>query len=670
MQGYSLTAPEFHLTQALFRSTVREFVSRARSGSLSEELTRMLVRDSAPPSSGEMASWDASLLAFAELVASDEAMLASDIFVEFLMPLSARRCDVLLTGRNRLDQRTAVIVELKQWSVVQPGPYREHVRIGLEVRLHPSEQVKRYVTHLQNFHTAFHREAAEGVALYGCAWLHNLSSKPSIALLRDRTQFGPVLDDFRIFTAGDSGELLHYLAAVLLPGPAEATTTAVLAGHAAPSAKLLDLVVQTIQQRHEWNLLDEQRTVYWAVRDAVQKAKDTGQKRVVLVRGGPGTGKSVLAIQLLADAARQGWKVVHATGSKAFQTVLQAQTLELANPILKRLFGVRYKRQLPVQNLFTTFAEVAKSSDGGVNDRIDLMVGDEAHRLWEHRRMKYPNGKVVWLTEKPMVREVINASLVSVFFLDDNQAVRRGEIGHSKLIEQHATEMGVEVVRFELDAQFRCAGSDSYLRWVESLFDFAPGNDLEWKRAGAYECELGANAAQIAEHLRLQRNLGYKCRMLAGYCWKWSKPSAIGELPRDLTDPRFGGWSGAWIEKTGKDLEPEQHQYFLWATRDSHAEQVGSIYSVQGFEFDHVGVIWGEDLVRRNGEWIAQLEKNKDGTFKKELGKDGDAVKMLKQVYRVLLTRGMRGTAMTILDEETRIYVQSRLSEYAVRRMA
>lgn len=656
------------MPQSLFHSSVSDFVERVESGSLHVELDHAMAREGSVAAPAEVTSWDRSLLAFAKALATAPKLLHSDVFVEFMMPLSAKRCDILLSGRNPVDGATAVIVELKQWSHVQAGPYREHVRIGQDVRLHPSEQVKRYVTHLQHFHTAFHRGEAGVVKLFGCAWLHNLKATPSLTLLRDRSQFGPVLDDFKVFAADDQGALTTYLEACLLPGPAEPTTISIRAGKSAPSAKLLDLIVDTIEQRHEWNLLDEQRTVYWAVRDAVQKAKDTGEKRVVLVRGGPGTGKSVLAIQLLADAARQGWRVVHATGSKAFQTVLQAQTLELANPMLKRLFGARYKRELPVQSLFTTFAEVARSSDKREgHNRIDLMVGDEAHRLWEHRRMKYPNGKVKWLTDKPMVREVIDASLVSVFFLDDNQSVRRGEVGHSRLIEEHAHAIGVPVTRFDLDAQFRCAGSDSYIRWVEGLFNYREGNDLEWLDAGSYDCMVARDAADVAERLQHLRSTGYKCRMLAGYCWKWSKPTGIGELPHDLTDPRFGGWSGAWIEKTGKDLDPEQHQYFLWATRDSHAEQVGSIYSVQGFEFDYVGVIWGEDLVWRGDRWVAQLDKNKDGTFKKELGMDGDAVTMLKQVYRVLLTRGMRGTMLTILDQETRMHVESRLAEYAPR---
>ncbi len=362
---------------------------------------------------------------------------------------------------------------------------------------------------------------------------------------------------------------------------------------------------------------------------------------------------------------------VHATGSKAFQTVLRGRTLKQAAMLLEGSFGKRKKKDMPVAGIFTTFIEVARA---GVEHpgEIELMVADEAHRLWEHRRIKYPNGMVKWLTDTPMVREVIDASLVSVFFLDDNQSVRAGEIGRSQLIEDHATAMGIPVERFELDEQFRCAGSDSYIRWVEGLFGFNGDNDLSWRQDREYAFRIEATPRAIADRLSMETSGGKRCRMVAGYCWKWSKPHALtNEQPHDLIDPRFDGWSAPWIEKTGQSLEPELNQYYLWATDESKRGQVGSIYSVQGFEFDYVGVIWGEDLVRRGGKWVAQLDKNKDGAFKKEITiSKGDAVQMLLNVYRVLLTRGMKGTFLTVLDEETRAYVNERLAFQYQRKLA
>jgi DUF2075 family protein len=151
--------------------------------------------------------------------------------------------------------------------------------------------------------------------------------------------------------------------------------------------------------------------------------------------------------------------------------------------------------------------------------------------------------------------------------------------------------------------------------------------------------------------------------MVAGFCWKWSKPEGHGGLVRDVNDPRFGGWSAPWIEKSDQHAKSNNHRYYKWATDALYAGQIGSIYSVQGFEFDYIGIIFGEDLVIRNGEWTSNLNKNKDSTFKFELKSSGEsATEKLRNVYRVLLTRGMQGTFVFFLDEETRHFFEKMLT--------
>ncbi|GDX78293.1 ATP-binding protein [Deltaproteobacteria bacterium] len=657
---------EAPMPRSFYRAPVRRFVDDARLDVLHAELEKAAATAHSEAGAAEITSWRNSLSALATVLDTPE-LTASEIFIELAMPIGPQRCDALLTGRNAFGEATAVLIELKQWGWARRGPYPEHVVVsgkgGDHARPHPGAQLRGYVTHMRHFHTAFHADSPDQVQLEGVAWLHNMEPGPSLDLLRSAPDY-PLLDAYPIFGKDDAPKLAAYLRSRLLPGPSADVADRVETAPTAPSHKLLDLVVQTITHQHEWNLLDTQLTVYWAIRHAVQVAKHSGVPRVIIVRGGPGTGKSVLAIQLLAEAARQHWVVVHATGSKAFQTVLRGRTLKQAGSLLESSFGKRKKKDMPVADIFTTFVEVARAGVAHPGE-IDLMVADEAHRLWEHRRIKYPNGMVKWLTDAPMVREVISASKVSAFFLDDNQSVRAGEIGRSQLIEDHAKAMGIEVERFELDEQFRCAGSDSYLRWVEGLFDLRPGNDLAWRQDREYTLRLAATPKEMSDRLSMETSAGRRCRIVAGYCWKWSKPDPLtGEQPHDLIDARFGGWSAPWIEKTGQGLAPELNQYYLWATDESKRGQVGSIYSVQGFEFDYVGVIWGEDLVRRNGKWVFQPDKNKDGAFKKEIrnSKGSDAVQMLLNVYRVLLTRGMKGTFLTVLDDETRAYVEERLA--------
>jgi hypothetical protein len=651
------------VSRYLYANTLSGFLADLRSDRLVDALrVRYEELRGESVSGSEMEAWKNSLPALGHVLAS-ESFAGAEIIVELFMPLDGRRCDALLTGRSQEGVDAAVVVELKQWSAFAPSHLPEHVHAGGRQELHPSFQVRGYVETLKHYHSAFTDDGGVIIEIHGCAFLHNMKRTSSHAQhLRDSSVFGSVPHDQPIFFTDEHKALESWLARRLCGGSGEATAARVKRGEYLPSPKLLDNLVETVKGTHEWKLLDVQRTVYWSIRSAVQIARDSGSPRVIVVHGGPGTGKSVLALQLLADAARQKWVVAHATGSKAFQTVLQAKTLDFSQSMMKRIHNAKYKNQMPVNQLFTTFAEVARVGASG-EARFDLVVCDESHRLWEHRRMKYPNGTIKWLTDTSMVEELIRASRVTAFFLDDNQSVRSGEIGRAERIVSTAQRLGIPVESFHLDAQFRCAGSESYIAWVEHLFGHRTVNDLEWLAHQAYTVRLWPSMPSMDAHLRGLLGEGARVRLVAGYCWHWSKPDANGTLTADLRDKRFGAWSGSWIAKTDQHLPALQHRYYRWATDPDAYDEVGSIYSVQGFEFDHVGVIWGEDLVWRTDRWVVQLDSNKDGTFKKELTKDGgDPVEKLLNVYRVLLTRGMKSTHLFILDDETRRHVEQRLS--------
>lgn len=665
---------ELPVADALYRKSLQAFINDVSSSALVPALLESAQRESLAVGDSERGAWRRSLAALAEVLDRPELLRAgAEIFVELFMPGCSRRCDVLLTGRKATGEDSAVLVELKQWSEARLGPYEEHVVVFGKVELHPSAQARDYATHLQQLHSAFSAPGAAPFHIAPCAFLHNLTDLRTINLLQDRQKFGVVVDIAPVFTAQSTEAFAGWLGARLLPGPGDVAATRIATGRRLPSPKLLDLLAQTIQGQASWQLLDVQKTAFFMIQSAVHDARnrdaaDMDGRRVIVVRGGPGSGKSVLAIQLLAYAAKNHWRIAHATGSKAFQTVLQGQTESFAAPLLRSVFGVRYKNQLPLREMFSTFAEVARygAEKAEKDGPLDLVVADEAHRLWERRIRKAPSGTLLWRSETPMIDEVLRASRVCAFFLDDNQSVRPGEIGRAAVIVEAAQRLGVQVEQIDLDVQFRCSGSQSYINWVDGLLGMHDGQDLTWREYGGYELTLRRDMAGVSEQLDQWSREGLTCRVIAGYCWRWSKKLSEN-LVHDVKDPRFGGWSGPWIEKTGKELKPLDHQYFKWATDPAYRAQVGSIYSVQGFEFDRVIVIWGDDLVRRGDRWVAQLDKNKDGTFKRDLRESGaDPVEKLRNIYRVLLTRGMQATELLVLDPETRAYVAARLQHQAV----
>ena len=641
-------------TVALYRGSLAKFLDDVDANTLVPTLTaRFLELEGRAPSEGEVTAWRRSLPAMADVLRAPAFALAH-LFVELRMPLNGRRCDVLLTGRAVDGTPSAVVVELKQWQQVGRSALPEDVAIGSSSRQHPSAQVRDYTQFLAHYHSAF---VEGGVALAGCAYLHDMTHAGSIQLLRDPIAFGSLPHDYPLFVKHERPALAAWLSERLAAGDGAEAAHAIATARPRPSEKLLDMVVDTVQGTSEWRLLDEQRRASMLITTAVEIARSTKRKTVVGVKGGPGTGKSVLAVQLLAHAARKHWRVVHASGSQAFQVNLQARTVTFARDLMRRVYGARFRKDLPVAELFCTFADVAKLGEADV---LDLVVADEAHRLWDYRKVKW-QGFTKLLSSTPMIEEVIRATLVSAFFLDDHQSVRAGEIGRASVIEETAKRMGVDVVTVDLALQFRCNGSESYIRWVDGLLGFGDAGDLAWRRYGGYDLTLETSMPDTIARLHALRAERQTCRVVAGYCWRWNNP--IGStLPHDVTDPRFDGWSGPWIERTEQSLKPTEHRYFRWATDDACFEQVGSIYSVQGFEFDHVAVVMGEDLVWRGDRWVANLDRNHDTAFKRDVrGDPSSACEKIRSVYRVLMTRGMRGTSLFVLDEETRAHIASRL---------
>lgn len=640
----------------LYLATVGEFIDDARNDRIAPALLQNYLREEGhEPSPEQQEAWKKSSAALAEAL-DDPSLRHVGLFLELRMPLCNRRCDVLLVGRGVDGQPRAVVVELKQWGHVSGAAGSLQVVRNRTVDLHPSQQAQDYANILSHFHSAFTRK---GMKIQSCAYLHNLTDQRSISILRNPTAFGHLPKDTPLFLRGEEHALRDHLEQAVGGDSCPELRDWIVQGVPEPSPKLLDQVVATIQGTEEWTLIDEQRRAFDTILEAVKEARSTGKKSVVIVRGGPGTGKSVLAIQLLGYAAKNHWTVVHSTGSKAFQTVLRGKTQAFSSELMKKLHNVKTKNKLPVENLFSTFAQVAETATNPQKP-FDLIVGDEAHRLWDFRRSTWRQRHKP-LSDIPLVEELISVAKVTAFFLDDNQAVRASEIGRSEYIIEHARRLGIEPILVDLNIQFRCNGSASYVEWIDHTLGFAERSTLAWydpkEDVPEYDFRIFDSPREMQEALQRKREQGFRARLVAGFCWPWSEPLPTGGLVHDLQDPRFRGWSAPWIEKTGQNLPPLKNQYYKWATEptDEYFNQVGSIYSVQGFEFDYVGVIFGEDLVWEGTEWAVDLDKSEDRTFKTNVKDDPrDALEKLRSVYRVLLTRGMRGTYVCFLDRKSR----------------
>jgi DUF2075 family protein len=584
-----------------------------------------------PPDS-EIKAWQNSLDAMCTVLR--EAPLDDHgILLEYQLPLSSKRLDCMVTGRDRHRRASAVVVELKQWEGVTPSAVEECVTVfvGGRVRdvLHPSRQVGQYQQYLEDCHAAF---APGGVELASCAYLHNLRYNPTNELYHQR--HAELLEKYPLFSGDRAAELSQYLLQRLDGGDGMPVLATVAESKYQASKKLLDHTAAMIKGQRVFVLLDEQLVVFNAVLGQVMKSVADGTKAVILVRGGPGTGKSVIALNLVGALCGKGFDAHHATGSKAF------------TGNMRKIVGARAGIQFKFFNNYGT-AEP---------DSIDALVLDEAHRLrpLSHDRWTPAARR----TGSPQVKELITAARVGVFFIDDLQIVRPGEIGSSALIRDAAAELDVPLHEFELEAQFRCNGSDAFIGWVDNTLQIRKTANVMWDSTDQFEFRIVDSVEELEKRLRRRQSDGFTARLTAGYCWKWSVPTATGELARDV---KIGAWSMPWNARPDEGkLAAGIPKSIYWASDPRGINQVGCVYTAQGFEFDYCGVIFGRDLRfdAAGGHWIGDPSESRDPV----VSRSADAfIDLVKNTYRVLLTRGLKGCYVFFQDDATKAFVRSRI---------
>ena len=587
---------------------------------------QMTIRTGSRPSPSERRSWERSIPALrADLISAGLADV--EMLFEYQLPLTSKRADVVLAGQHPTTGGPSyLVVELKQWSHAERFEDSDTlVRIeqyGERPVTHPVLQVRHYCDYLLGFTAVL---AEEPSSLAGVAYLHNATDGGVNDLFRlPGNQLGSV------FTGQRRSEFQDFLRSRFVEGQSGAPyADALLSSRIAPSKQLLAVAADEVQRREMFVLLDEQLDAFNYVMHAVERARRSDTKTVVIVSGGPGSGKSVIALSLMGKLARQGRTVMHATGSRSF-----TQTL-------RKVAGARAPQVQKMFQYFNSFMAAEPNS-------LDAVILDEAHRIRETSASRWT--KAALRSGRPPIEELVDVARVPVFLLDEFQVVRPGEQGTVADIETHAEARGIPVEKIDLDSQFRCGGSKAYLLWVKRLLGLKPGAPIEWIGDPHFDVEVVDSPAEMASSLETRIANGYSGRIAAGYCWPWSDPLPDGTLVRDV---QIGEWSRPWNLKGDRSVGGAPAAA-LWATDPAGISQVGCVYTAQGFEYDYAGVIIGPDLVWRDKGWTMVRSANKDPDFRNRTKVDDSlADRLIRNVYKVLLTRGMRGVAIYAVDPQT-----------------
>lgn len=579
----------------------------------------------------EMQSWKHSLLEMAKVLGDEEIPDDAGVAIEYQLPQSAKRIDFVITGEDALARTKVMIIELKQWSESRRSDKdaivwaRRGGRAGEREGTHPSYQAWSYAAYLQDFNTAVQDG---GMTLQPCAYLHNHPRDGEI----DHPHYRAHLERAPLFLARERAKLQAFIREHVRHGDRKGALYAIERGRIRPSKMLIDSVAGLLQGKPEFVLIDDQKVAHETILQA--DARAIQHKQVVIVQGGPGTGKSVIAINLLGALIARQRNVRYVSKNAAPRAVYEA-----------KLTGTFTKTR--ISNLFS-------GSGAFVNveaDSYDTLIVDEAHRLNEKSGLYRNLGD-------NQVKELIRSARCTVFFVDDDQRVTLLDIGHTEELRRRARELGAEVTELELSSQFRCNGSDGYLAWLDNTLDIR-GTMNPTLDGAEYDFRVFDNPSDLHALVALKNRANNRSRVVAGYCWKW--PSKKDAQAWDIEMPQFD-YRRRWnLDKDGS----------LWIVTPGSVEQVGCIHTCQGLELDYVGVIIGPDLAYRDGHIVTDATKraSSDQSVKglKSMLKAEPAASLamadaiVKNTYRTLLTRGMKGCYVYCTDAPLAAYIRSRL---------
>ena len=581
----------------------------------------------------EYLSWQNSMQFMSDIIDTPDIDNDVRICIEYNIPLTSKRVDFIIAGADESGKDNVVIVELKQWQkaeiVADDMHYSVRTWVANEKRIvcHPSYQAYSYSCFLKNFSETIYDE---GINLFPCAYLHNYQDQYS-SVLSD-----PIYDDWTkeapFFIESESKKFSEFIKKYISKKSAKGDLLYMIDhGRLRPTKALQDSLASMVKGNKEFMLLDEQAICYdMCLKTMAQCIKDQ-QKRTIIIQGGPGTGKSVLAINLLMAFINQKFNASYVTKNSA------------PREAFKKLLARKDVREVVnIEPLFRSPFGLSRCA----NNAYDCLIVDESHRLV---RQMYRD-----FTGENQVKECIASSLLSIFLLDEDQAVTTKDIGSVEEIEYWCRKLKSRLIMSEetkLVSQFRCNGSDSYIQFLDEVLQRHEESIAVDISELNFDFKVFENPNEMRDALREKNRVNNKTRMVAGYCYDWNVKYRRGDWDVMLEDNFKAKWN----------LENDK----VWAINPDSFEEIGCIHTAQGLEFDYVGVFIGKDLtynpVTRSIETHREAISNDDNSSGIRSAAPAKAHQLILNTYKTLLTRGQKGCYVYCEDPELRKFIKSKV---------
>ena len=549
------------------------------------------------------------------------------VAIEFQIPLTSKRVDFIISGLDENNKSNVIIIELKQWQTIKPLNEQTIVStfVGGKERItvHPSYQAYTYSKMIEEFNEDVR---IENIKLFPCAFLHNFPNSQKELIENENYRF--FVEKAPVFLQSDIKKLREFISTYVKKGDQGKTLYKIDNGKIKPSKSLQDSLAKMLRGNKEFLLIDEQEVAYRKILEFFNESNMLDNKTTIIIEGGPGTGKTVIAINILSNLLSKKFNVAYVTKNAAPRNVF-----------FSKLQGDNFKMSY-VKNLFLSSGTFINSKE---ND-YDCLLVDEAHRLNEKSGI-YSN-----LGEN-QIKEIINASKISVFFIDEKQKVTAKDAGTIDSILYWAKKLNANVIYDEstkLVSQFRCNGSDGYLAFLDNLLEIKETANYDIKDLD-YDFKVFDSPTELREELRSKNEKNNKSRLVAGYCYNW-----VSKKNKELYDIILeDGFQAKW------NLSEDT----TYAISKNSFDQIGCIHTVQGIEFEYVGVIIGKDLTYNGSRVVtdskarAKTDQSLKGASKYE---NPEQIKdeIIRNTYKTLMTRGQKGCYIYCEDKELSKYIK------------
>lgn len=577
----------------------------------------------------EFRSWENSLEYMYKVLNDKTIPDNSGIAIEYNIPQTSKRVDFIISGYNEKKDPNVVIIELKQWDKVnvvdgQDALVETYTGNALRKVVHPSYQAWSYAAMIYDYNQ---NVQLGNIQLHPCAYMHNYRKSNPEKL--EGNQYKEYVDEAPLFARGEVSKLREFIKDSVKIGDDKQLLYDIDNGKIKPSKSLQDSIKSMIEGNQEFIMLDDQKVVYEEILKTALLCMNDQKKRTVIVKGGPGTGKTVVAINLLAKLTNEGYFVQYTSKNSAPRNVYA-----------KKLTG---HKKSSINNMFKGSGSYVEAEQ----NIVDVIICDEAHRLNDKSGMFHNLGE-------NQIKEIIDASLCSVFFIDESQRVTLSDIGTVSEIHKWAKQEDSEIIEMELLSQFRCNGSDGYLAWLDDVLEIRETANFDMKDVD-YDIRIVDSPNEVRDLIIERNKPSNRSRILAGYCWPWIK---AGQNDTNVHDIKIGDFEMSWnLGNTS-----------TFAIDESSVNEIGCIHTSQGLEFDYAGVIIGDDMRYENGHIVTDFTKRAktDQSLKgiKKLYKENpelalkEADEIIKNTYRTLMTRGMKGCYVYCTDKNLAEYLK------------